>query len=198
MNKKAKLIGLLTALILVSVYCAKKEGLKVLSGSNVISDDTLTAQSVDSLGVKYIYIDSFEVYKNIQQLINYKDFKNNVLYIDMWGIGCGPCIKEFHFSKELKDRYKEKPIKFLYLADGPQKTYNHPLWKSIINKYELYGYHMPINSDLLKSIMSINGYKAVGTLPHYILVNKNGEIINPNAQRPSSGERLYSQIDELL
>jgi thiol-disulfide isomerase/thioredoxin len=200
MNKEVKLISLIITIVLVSVYCTKKEGQSVQPGSNVVSDikDTLMAKSEDRPGEKYIYIDSFEVYKNIEQLINLKEFKNNVLYIDMWGIGCGPCIKEFQFSKELKERYKEKPIKFIYLADGPQKSYHHTLWKSIINKHELYGYHMPINSDLLRSIMSIKGYKAVGTLPHYILVNKNGEIVNPNAQRPSSGEKLYSQIDALL
>jgi hypothetical protein len=106
-------------------------------------------------------------------------------------------MREFQHEKELKalkERYKDKPVKFIYLADGNQNEISK--WKRIIDKYKLQGYHMLISDRFYKNLMSIKGLS--GTKPLYILIDKNGDITNPNAKRPSSEEELYKQIDELL
>jgi thiol-disulfide isomerase/thioredoxin len=200
MKIKAKLIVIATITTIFSANCTKTDGSKSHLEKIVAQKvpDTLMKSQTGNLSEKYIYIDNFQDYQSIEDLIKYKDFENHVLYIDMWGVNCGPCIREFQYLKKLKERYKDKSIKFVYLADGPQKSCYHSQWKNIIINNELFGYHMPINSHLLKSIMSIKGYKTAGTMPHYILVNKNGEIVNPNALRPSSQEKIYMQIDKLL
>jgi uncharacterized protein (UPF0297 family) len=56
---------------------------------------------------------------------------------------------------------------------------------------------MQMSKIFYNSINSINGIKFVGK-PHYILVDKKGNIVIPNAERPSSKEKLYNQIDRLL
>jgi thiol-disulfide isomerase/thioredoxin len=144
-----------------------------------------------------IIISDFQNYHTIYDLINYNNLKGNVLYFDIWSINCPPCIKEFQMSKELKDRYKSKAIKFVYLVDTRDTPEALARWDSLINKFELYGYHMRMSNKLYNNITSIHGIKFVGK-PHYILVDKDGNIVYPNAERPSSRERLYSQIDTIL
>lgn len=144
-----------------------------------------------------VYIDNFSDFQNIEDLINYEDFKNHVLFIDIWTVYCGPCLKEFQQSKDLKERYKDKPVKFIYLVDIINTAEYIDRWDSLINQYELYGYHMQMSKKFYNNINLINGIDFVGK-PHYLLVDKRGNIVNPNAERPSSKEKLYNQIDRLL
>lgn len=80
---------------------------------------------------------------SIEDLTNLKDLKGNVLYIDYWGTHCPPCMREFQHlveQKDLKERYKGKAVRFVYLASCDSNETAR--WKRIINKYELHGYHM--------------------------------------------------------
>jgi len=56
---------------------------------------------------------------------------------------------------------------------------------------------MQMSTKFYNNINSIKGIKFDGK-PHYILVDKNGDIVYPNAEWPSSKEKLYNQIDKLL
>jgi thiol-disulfide isomerase/thioredoxin len=144
-----------------------------------------------------IYISDFENYQRIEDVINFKEFKGKVLYFDIWSTFCGPCIKEFQLSKDLKERYKAQPVIFIYLVDTRNTVESLARWDSLINKYELYGYHMRMSNKFYNNITSIQGIRFVSK-PHYIIVDKEGNIVYPNAERPSSKEKLYSQIDKLL
>jgi thiol-disulfide isomerase/thioredoxin len=138
---------------------------------------------------KIIFISNSGEIKTIENLIELKEFKGNILYIDIWGTYCGPCMKEFQHGKELKElkeRYKNKAVKFIYLADGDPNDLSK--WKRIIAKYELQGYHMLMSDKLYKNLMSIKGLSE--SKPLYILIDKNGNIANPNAKNPSYKEKL--------
>ena len=211
MKEKIILIPIVICLSLITVCCTNGKKHKVDNQSDVITvsdtKDTLAVQQDTIVEEKIVFIENWEQYKTIEELVEYQDFKNNVLYIDLWGVYCGPCVKEFSYTKDLKARYKDKPVKFVYICDGPdtasikRKDILDPKlimeqWKTIIYKFELEGYHIPKSRSMHRSIMSIKGFK--GTMsPNYILVNKNGVIL-PNAPRPSSGDKLYQKIDELL
>ncbi len=149
--------------------------------------------SQDSISI----ISDFENYQSIEDVINYREFKDKVLYIDIWSLYCGPCIKEFQESKDLKQRYHDKPVIFIYLVDMLNTRENSNRWDSLVNKYKLYGFHLQMSEKFYNNINLIKGIKFIGK-PHYILVDKKGNIVNPNADRPSSKEKLYNQIDALL
>jgi len=144
-----------------------------------------------------IYISDFENYIRIEDIINLKEFNGKVLYFDIWSTYCGPCIKEFQISKDLKERYKDKKVKFIYLVDARDAPESLARWDSLINKFALYGYHMRMSNRFYNNINEIPGIKFVSK-PHYIIVDKTGKVVYPNAERPSSKEKLYSQIDSLL
>jgi len=157
------------------------------------TDSKLSATSTQEI----VFIDNFNDFQNMEDLINYEDFKTYVLFIDIWTVYCSPCLKEFQQSKDLKERYKDKPVKFIYLVDIINTAEYIGRWDSLINQYELYGYHMQMSKKFYYNINLINGIDFVGK-PHYLLVDKKGNIVNPNAERPSSREKLYNQIDRLL
>lgn len=161
------------------------------------TNDSLEIKHSISVAQKIIFINNFNVYRNISDLIRDSMFKNNVLYIDIWSTHCGPCLLEFQKSLELKNRYKDKAVKFIYLVDIGDSPEYYSRWDSIINVYKLYGYHMRMSDRFYNNISSISGIKFIGK-PHFIVVDKNGHIVYPNAERPSSKEKLYKQIDSLL
>lgn len=136
--------------------------------------------------------------KTLEELIAKEDFKNNALYIDIWGTSCKPCINEFKYAVNLKERYKNKPIKFIYLSSPYGHFDDEQKWKNMIRKYNLAGYHLLMSMDFYYNIWKIEGIKDSFVIPHYILIDKEGKINKINAARPSEGEELYKQIDALL
>lgn len=134
----------------------------------------------------------------LEDLINRKEFTNSVLYIDIWGTSCGPCINEFKYAPELKERYHGKQIKFVYLS-VPYLHYNdEQKWKNMIQRFNLAGSHALISVELYDNIMSRKGLEKPYSIPHYILVDKQGRIVELNALRPSNKQELYNQIDKIL
>jgi hypothetical protein len=57
---------------------------------------------------------------------------------------------------------------------------------------------MYIDVEFYKSIWKIEGIRDLYGIPHYLIIDKNGNIVNANAERPSSGEKLYQQLDNVL
>ncbi|HEV7381226.1 MAG TPA: TlpA disulfide reductase family protein, partial [Dyadobacter sp.] len=108
------------------------------------------------------------------------DLKGKVLYIDFWATWCGPCVEELKYSKKLSHKYGDNPdIMFLYISkDGDVDK-----WKRYLAKNpDLKGIHGVDNANEngLADGFRING------IPHYILIGKDGNIINSNAERPSA------------
>jgi hypothetical protein len=71
-------------------------------------------------------------------------------------------------------------------------------WKNMIKKFNLVGFHSLIGVELYDNIMKREGIERPYIIPHYILVDKDGKIVELNALRPSSKQELYKQIDKLL
>jgi thiol-disulfide isomerase/thioredoxin len=110
---------------------------------------------------------------------------NKVLYIDIWGTWCGPCKKEFPFSKKLYDGIDHGKIQMIYLCIGSPKEE----WEQMINSEGLKGQHYLIDDDNLKKFDNENGINIQG-IPRYIIVSKDGKIKDKNAPRPSDDNMI--------
>jgi thiol-disulfide isomerase/thioredoxin len=101
-----------------------------------------------------------------------KKYKGKVIYVDFWATWCSPCRSGIEQIKPLKEELAGKDIVFVYITNpsSPQST-----WSNMIP--DIKGEHYRVTTDewnFLTSMFNISG------IPHYVLVGKTGEIINPN------------------
>lgn len=146
-----------------------------------------------------ILIDNYKGIKTLNELISRKDFKGKVLYIDLWGVYCRPCIEEFRHMPAIRERYDGTGVSFVYLASPYKRPDDEQKWKAALKKYQLKGHHILMDMEFYNGIWDeVSGMDSPFLIPHYLLVDKNGEIVLPNAPRPSDREKLFKQIDNLL
>jgi peroxiredoxin len=127
------------------------------------------------------------------KLISLKDFKGKVVFIDFWGVSCGPCRYEIsnHVPK-LHAKYSDKDVVFINICvDSNEET-----WKKTLAETKLDGINLIAegwtNNQVCKDY-NING------IPHYVLLDRQGRFVNANMARPSqivSGQN--KEIDQLL
>lgn len=154
----------------------------------------------------FLINDTTNSYPNIDKILELKEFKNKVVYIDIWGTRCAPCLKEFLHIGKLKEKFQNDSIIILYLCSQyklERDKMNEKLWKELILKNDLKGTHI-----LLSNECYMNGFwekfkdkyteeRSYG-IPIFLLVDKKGVIRNFDAPRPSSEEVLYEKIQALL
>ncbi len=111
-----------------------------------------------------------------------KASKGKIIYIDFWASWCSPCKAELPFSLAL---HKANPnVAFLYLSMDS----NINAWKRAVTEQGLDPKRCYL-IDKEKESTIAKQYK-VKTIPHYLIFNKNGVIINSNAPRPSESKEL--------
>jgi thiol-disulfide isomerase/thioredoxin len=125
-------------------------------------------------------------------------YKGKVVYLDIWGTWCGPCKEQMPYAPELKKRYAGKDIVFVYLdRDDPSKeTY----WKEMVYHAGLEGEHYRMDKQAIESIWQAvqEAGGKTNSYPAFLIIGKDGKIINPDAERPGSREKLYAQLDKVL
>ena len=116
--------------------------------------------------------------------------KGNVIYIDIWATWCSPCKQQIPHSLRMHEMLKSKHVSFVYLCCSSEEE----TWKKVITQYQMKGEHILLNTEQyenLKTKFSISG------IPRYILIDKAGNIINPDAPQPDS-EEIFKVINNLI
>jgi len=108
-------------------------------------------------------------------------YPSKTLYIDIWGLSCGPCYKEFIYANSLKEKINSEDIEFIYLCTKVQDIKE---WKKAIIKHNINGCHFILSNDNADLFYKEVGMKVHST-PHYTVVDKQGKTVLPNAPRPS-------------
>ena len=123
------------------------------------------------------------------EVFSLEQLNGNVVYIDIWALWCKPCIAEIPFSKALMNRFDPNDkIKFLNISVDRDKS----AWqKKVSNEKNWNGIHINTKTDNLQ-FYQVNSY------PRYMIIDKNGNIFDSDAARPSSSDTLYNQLRRLL
>lgn len=119
------------------------------------------------------------------------DLKGKFVYVDVWATWCGPCIREIPELKKVEQKYHEKNIEFVSISIDEKKDYDK--WKQFVVSEGLVG--VQLIADNAWQSEFVEKY-AINGIPHFILIDTEGNIINADAPRPSSPE-LIKVFDEL-
>ncbi len=119
-----------------------------------------------------------------------KNNKGKWLYVDFWASWCKPCRETMPESNKLKKELKNENIEFIYLALNDRKEN----WQKAIKTDSLSNSHNYFieNGNVSKVVEDLG----IKTIPHYLIYNPNGELINGFANRP--GEGAKEQLRKLL
>ncbi len=116
------------------------------------------------------------------KMIALKDFRGKHVYIDVWATWCGPCMRELPHLEKLQERYHgNENIVFASVSIDEDKE----AWAKMVEEKEMQGVQLigdeAWSSSICKDYL-ING------IPRFILIDKEGNIMNAKAPRPSSDE----------
>lgn len=114
--------------------------------------------------------------------VSLSSFKDKIVYIDFWATHCAPCLGQMPKSIELMNKFKDNSdVAFLFVNVNDNKN----SWKNYISKNKSKGQELFANeseSKILRTNYNFNG------IPHYVLINKDGTIIDSDASAPGSIE----------
>jgi thiol-disulfide isomerase/thioredoxin len=129
---------------------------------------------------------------NNGKIVKLDDYRGKVIYLDIWATWCGPCLNYIKKSQDLKARYKEGEVEFLYISiDG-----NRALWQQYLTDHTLNGIHLFGEIDVVEKA-SVRDVLQINQLPVFFLVDKAGNIATDPKQRPDN-EQIATLIQQLL
>lgn len=120
------------------------------------------------------------------------DLKGKYVYMDFWATWCGPCKAEVPSLLELEKQFAGKDIHFVGIS--VDRNRDTEKWKETMDQLHMEGIQLIINEkwDWLKNFMP-----ASLSVPRFVLLDKEGCIINANMTRPSDKETA-KMLEKLL
>ncbi|MDR2937054.1 MAG: hypothetical protein LBU80_06935 [Rikenellaceae bacterium] len=97
MKKRIRLIALIALAAIAAVAAFLPYPLLYKGGDNITIVESLRVAS-------------------LEEIVSQDRFKDKTLFIELWGTYCAPCIAEFGYAGELKERFGSRPVEFLYLC----------------------------------------------------------------------------------
>lgn len=116
--------------------------------------------------------------------------KGKPIYLNIWGSWCNPCKEEFPHIRDLQTRIDNNDLVFAYFCVLSKEED----WRMLIQKEELKGQHFLLSNELSEALLAAYNNK---TVPKYILIDRDGEIIDMNAPKPSD-ERILALLNDLV
>jgi len=124
--------------------------------------------------------------------IHLSSLKDKIVFVDVWATWCAPCKEQLPDLKRIQAEFEnEDRVEFLYISIDRDKE----AWKEMIkNDKSWKGLHIIQNEIEIESFWK--AYKIAG-VPAYMLIDREGVIVEAKALRPSEG-KLAEQIRGLL
>lgn len=116
------------------------------------------------------------------------DFGGKYVYIDLWATWCAPCKAELPHLRALEKKFEGRNIVFVGLSVDKDKA----AWEQAVRSGELPGVQLWLgHGSQFQQDYGIEG------IPHFILLDREGKIVNADMLRPSSEdtERILNELE---
>lgn len=129
----------------------------------------------------------------LNEQLQLSGFEGKLVYIDFWATWCKPCREEIPFFNQLTNKYAKNNIVFLAVSlDKDQDGYSK--WKSFLDNHEMTGIQTIALNNPDKVIDNFHIY----SIPRYVFIDKNGNIITAFAPKPSEKNAVHKLIEQHL
>lgn len=125
--------------------------------------------------------------------VKLSDLRGKHVYIDIWASWCAPCVMEIPHLKKLIETFKGEDIIFVSICVWDEKDN----WIKALETHNLEGIQLFAER---RDEPFIKAYLISG-VPRFILIDENGNILDPKAPPPSSPrtkELFLNQVNGLL
>ena len=154
-------------------------------------DDIIEKQNRKSLRV-FLVKDLTDKIRSSNDLFLEQSNKSRFTYIDIWATTCAPCIKELDEIKKLRTHFPEEELRIVSLSIDNERDFS--IWQnSIMNNYSEWEHYF-IEDGMNSSI--VEDYK-IFIIPRYLILDKEGKILNERAYRPSD-QKLIPFLKNLM
>lgn len=111
--------------------------------------------------------------------LSLKSLRGKTLLIDIWGTWCVPCIEEMPHLEKLQQKYAQREDVHIMSIACDKKA---DRWKSFLSKHPT-SWHQYLITPEGDTVLT-ETYHVMG-IPRFIIVDRQGKIITPDAMRPS-------------
>jgi thiol-disulfide isomerase/thioredoxin len=114
--------------------------------------------------------------------------KGKVVYIDLWASWCGPCKEETPYLKKIYEQLKSnEKVQIISIASFDAK--NRARRYDIIQKDQMNWLQLEDTDDSFAKSYQAN------FIPRFIIIDKQGKIVDSDAVRPSDPEKLMAILN---
>lgn len=121
-----------------------------------------------------------DVFRNIIDI-----HKGKFLFVDFWATSCVPCVRNIKDMKAIREKYKDnKDFEFIFITDdggSPIKSYN----EFVEDQHLIHSYRLSTNE-----IRSLYNLFRINSIPHYVVIDREGKVINDNFKLALSENEL--------
>jgi len=129
--------------------------------------------------------------------ISLAGLKGKYVFIDIWATWCRPCLQQLPAMKELEEKYRGQNIEFVSISvDNDQDKVK---WQKMVREKQMSGTQLFAGRET-----SFHQDYEISTIPKFLIIGKEGEIISENPPRPMDyttgqvNQQLVSILDNLL
>lgn len=158
---------------------------------------TVTERTSEEIAAIKEYAPSFNLKSIEGNDVSLADLKGKFVFVDIWATWCGPCLQQLPAMKELEEKYRGQNIEFVSIS--VDKDSDKEKWAKMIREKEMGGLQLFAGKQT-----SFGRDYEIRTIPKFLIIGKEGEIINENPPRPMDyttrrvNQQLVTMLDNLL
>ncbi len=115
------------------------------------------------------------------KMISLADFKGKVVAIDVWATWCIPCMHSLPYFLKFRDKYKDNP-NVVFMSISTDNAESKTKWLAFLKSKNMNG--VDLHAGDKTSSAFEKAYNITG-IPRYILIGKDGKIIEDHAVQAS-------------